>query len=133
MYLLDTNILSELIKRKKNPALLKRLREQPAKNLCTTCISVMKLRAGCRRRNDRIAFWKRIEKEILSRVRILPLGKEEALKAGDLIAYLYSKGMPVGIEDILIASVAVTHNLTLITANIKHFNRFPDLLTENWL
>lgn len=65
MYLLDTNILSELIKRKPNSNFLQKLKEVPPDLLYTTVISVMELRAGCEKRTDKDIFWKRIEKEIL--------------------------------------------------------------------
>ncbi len=133
MYLLDTNILSELIKRKPNSNLLQKLKTVPAELLYTTVISVIELRAGCARRQDKDVFWKRIEEEILCRVQILSIGTKEAIKTGDLIAWMFKQGTPVGIEDVLIASVGICQELTVITANTRHFNRFPEVKIENWL
>ncbi|MEW6680152.1 MAG: hypothetical protein AB1297_03885 [bacterium] len=53
---MDTNILSELIKKKPNPKLLQRLKEKPAESLYPTIISVMELRAGSMRRKDKDTF-----------------------------------------------------------------------------
>ena len=46
--------------------------------------------------------------------------------------HLYSIGQPIGIEDIMIASIALGNGLTVVSANIKHFFRVPDLKSENW-
>jgi tRNA(fMet)-specific endonuclease VapC len=62
----------------------------------------------------------------------LPFAYKEAMKAGELIHHLYSIGQPIGIEDIMIASIALANGLTVVTSNIKHFARVPDLNTENW-
>lgn len=133
MYILDTNILSELVKRKPNPNFLQKLKDVPPDLLYTTVISVMELRTGCGKRMDKEIFWKRIEKEILSRVQILCISTKEAIKAGDLLAYMYKKGTPVGVEDTLIASIGISKELTIITANTKHFIQFPEVKVENWL
>ncbi len=64
MYLLDTNILSELIKRKPNPSLLTRLGSEPAHTLLTSCICIMELRFGSALRKDFEKFWQKINTEI---------------------------------------------------------------------
>jgi tRNA(fMet)-specific endonuclease VapC len=46
--------------------------------------------------------------------------------------HLYSIGQPIGIEDTMIASTALCNGLTLVSANIKHLSRIPDLKMENW-
>lgn len=133
MYLLDTNILSELIKKKPNRNFLRELKNKPAELLYTTVISVMELRSGCARRPDKELLWKRIEEEILHRVQILSIGPREAIKAGDLIGLMFKQGTPIGIEDVLIASVGICQDLTIITANIRHFSQLPGVKIENWL
>ena len=55
------------------------------------------------------------------------------LKAGELIQHLFSAGQPIGIEDIMIASIALCNGLAVVSANVKHFSRIPDLRIENWL
>ena len=77
-YLLDTNILSELLKKRPNPHLMVRLRAKPPESLFTSCICVMELRFGSALRRDSEVFWERIASEILSRVSILPLDFPEA-------------------------------------------------------
>jgi tRNA(fMet)-specific endonuclease VapC len=133
MFLLDTNILSELIKKKPNPYLLSRLSSLPIHTLFTSIICLMELRYGSALRADFDFFWSRILGQVISQVQVISLGPEEGLIAGDLLARLRKKGQSIGLEDILISSTAITHNLVLITANIKHFSKIDGLTVENWL
>ncbi|MBI9082153.1 MAG: PIN domain-containing protein [Desulfobacterales bacterium] len=133
MYLLDTNILSELIKKRPDPLFIQRLSRQPPENLFTSSICVMELRMGSALRDDYPVFWKRIEEQILSRINILPIGEEEAKVAGDILATLRKAGQWIGIEDVLIAATAICNRLTAVTANTGHFSRVDGLHVENWL
>jgi len=67
----------------------------------------MELRYGSALREDFKKFWKRIESEIISRVKVLPLGNQEALLAGDILAVLRKTGQLIGVEDVLIAATAI--------------------------
>jgi len=131
-YLLDTNILSELMKKRPNGHVVTRLASLPSQALFTSCICVMELRFGSALRKDFEGFWLRIQEEILSRVNILPLVAEEALIAGDILAHLQKSGRPIGIEDILIASTALNHTCALVTGNTRHFSKIDGLMIENW-
>ena len=133
MYLLDTNILSDLIKRRPNRGLLSQLRSKAGRDLVTSCICVMELRFGSSLREDSKRFWGKVENEIISRVKVLSLGSAEALIAGDILARLRKTGQIIGIEDILIAATALANQCTIVTANVDHFSRIQGLVVENWL
>jgi tRNA(fMet)-specific endonuclease VapC len=133
MFLLDTNIISELIKKQPNPYLLERMKEVPDASLCSASVCAMELRFGALRVPNSEALWIKIQKRILSRIRILPFGYQEATKAAELLAALYASGRPVGIEDTMIASTALTNGLIGVTANTEHFSRIPGMQMENWL
>jgi tRNA(fMet)-specific endonuclease VapC len=133
MYLLDTNILSELIKRHPSPYLIACLTPIPPQSLFTSCICVMELRYGSSLRGDAQVFWRRITEEILSRVNILSLDLHEVLIAGDILAFLQKTGQPIGIEDVLIASTALNRQCTLVSANTRYFTKIGGLAVENWL
>ncbi len=133
MYLLDTNILSELIKKRPNPHLIERLRSQFPDSLFTSCVCVMELRTGSALREDFDVFWEKIYEEILSTVGIIPIGMDEAVAAGDILANLRKTGKILGIEDVLIAASAITHSFTVVTANVRHFSRIKGVTVENWL
>ena len=133
MYLLDTNILSELIKKRPNPNVLSRLDSKPAQTLFTSSICIMELRLGSALREDSVVFWKKIDQEILSRVNVIHMGLNEALAAGDILAALRKTGQIIGVEDVLIAASALANKCIIITANIRHFSRIKGLKVENWL
>jgi predicted nucleic acid-binding protein len=133
MYLLDTNILSELVKKQPNPHLLQHLQSNPSQSLFTSCICVMELRFSSALREDFESFWQNIETEIISRVKILPLGYDEVLKAGDILADLQKTGKTISIEDVLIASTALIHKFVMVTADTRHFSRINRLVIENWI
>jgi len=132
MYLIDTNVLSELIKKNPDSNFMAKLRTTPADALFSASICVMELRYGALKRGNPSDLWTKIEQQIVAKIRILPFSYKEAIKAGDLIHHLYSIGQPIGIEDIMIASIALSNGLTVVSANTKHFSRIPDLKTENW-
>lgn len=132
-YLLDTNILSELLKKRPNPHLIAHLRPKSPESLFTSCICVMELRFGCALRSDSEIFWKRITSEVLSRVTILPLDVSETEIAGQLLASFKKSGRLIGMEDVLISSTALSHKCIMVTANVRHFLRVDNLSVENWL
>jgi tRNA(fMet)-specific endonuclease VapC len=131
-YLLDTNVLSEVIRKDPNRGLLQRLRAVAARDVVTSAVCVAELRHGAARVAHGARLWERIAREILSRVDILPLGEAEALRAGDLLATLEARGEPIGIEDVWIGATALEHRLTVVTRNLKHFRRIPGLVSESW-
>jgi len=58
---------------------------------------------------------------------IIPIIYNVIVKAAEIDARLMRKGEPISLSDILIASTAIVYNLTLITRNIKHFERIKEL------
>ena len=131
-FLLDTNVLSEVIKKRPEPSVLARLREVAPDSVFTSVVCVTELRYGARRRPGAEVLWERIAREVLSRVRVLPFGEKEALRAGDLLAELETAGQPIGIEDVLIGATALAGSLTVATRNVRHFRRLPGLAVECW-
>ncbi len=132
MYLLDTNMLSEIIKKNPNRNFMDKLKAIPSAALFTATVCVMELRYGALKRGSSPALWPKIEQSILPKVRILNFTYKEAIKAGELIAQLHSSGQLWGIEDIMIGSIALCNGLMVVSANTKHFARIPDLMVEDW-
>jgi predicted nucleic acid-binding protein len=131
-YLLDTNALSEVLKKRPEPVLLDRLRTVPANRVATSAVCVAELRYGAARALRPSVLWERITREILARVQVLPFGEAEAARAGDLLALLESKGIPIGTEDVFIGATALEAGLTVVTRNVRHFDRIPGLAVESW-
>jgi len=133
LYLLDTNILSEFVRKAPNARLMDALRRRMPEALSTSCICVMELRHGAVRTPSPTALWSRIESLILKRVSVLEIRTEDAILAGDLLAHLSSAGKPIGVEDVLIGATALSRGLTVVTHNVDHFRRIPGLNVEDWL
>jgi tRNA(fMet)-specific endonuclease VapC len=133
MYLLDTNILSEFTKKQMNINLKRRLGLIPSDSLYTASVCVMELEYGALRRGDGGILWTRIQLEILSKLQILGFGYKEALKAGEILHILHSSGQPIGVEDVLIGAIAMSHGLTVVSGNTRHFSLISGLIVENWL
>ena len=132
-YLLDTNILSELVKKRPNANFIKRLKSEPSQSLYTPSICLFELRFGSTLRDDSKKFWLRIVDDIISRVIVLPFGENEAYLAGDILAGLQKTGQKIGLEDIFIAATTLIHKCILVTANTRHYSRIKDLKIENWI
>ena len=133
MFLLDTDCLSELIKKSPSEKLLDHLENHPADSFVTTSITVMELRCGALRVPQPAVFWGRVDKEILSHLKILPFDQEAAMEAGNILSHLYKKGEPIGSEDVMIAAIAKRYGATVITGNVRHFGRVPGLQVQNWI
>ncbi len=131
-YLLDTNVLSEVLKKRPEPSVLARLRELAPSAAFTSAVCVSELRYGARRRPGAGDLWGRIAREVLGRVRVLPFGEREALRVGDLLAELEAAGQPIRVEDVLIGATALESSLAVVTRNVRHFRRIPGLAVESW-
>ena len=131
-YLLDTNVLSELLRIRQEPTVVETLRAIDSRDLATSSICVTELRFGAMRHPQGADLWRRISKEVLPLVRILPIAEPEAERAGDLLADLAGRGLPIGIEDVLIAATAHVGGMTVVTRNLRHFERIESLRVESW-
>ena len=131
-YLLDTNVLSELVRKQPEQAVLRTLRTISADLLYTSAICVTELRYGAVRHPQGTALWTLLSSEVLSRVQILPVGEVEGQRAGDVLADLTRRGQVIGIEDVLIGATALVRGLTVVTRNLRHFDRIQDLHSESW-
>jgi len=64
---------------------------------------------------------------------LLALDENSLMNFGKFKSELRRKGQPIGDIDLLIAGVAVSRGLTLVTNNTKHFERIPGISLDNWL
>lgn len=129
-YLLDTNILSDLVR---NPQglIAAKISKAGEDTVCTSVIVAAELRYGAIKSNS-AKLTERIGM-ILSALEILPLETPADHKYASLRHHLTSKGTPIGPNDLLIAAHALANNLTVITANVAELSRVPGLRVENWL
>jgi tRNA(fMet)-specific endonuclease VapC len=69
----------------------------------------------------------------LAPMEIAPFDNLAAFHYGEIRAYLERHGKPIGSLDLLIAAHARSLNMTLITNNLREFNRIPGLQVDNWV
>ncbi|MDM8565660.1 type II toxin-antitoxin system VapC family toxin [Candidatus Halobeggiatoa sp. HSG11] len=129
-YLLDTNIISNLVKRPTG-IIFQQITEIGEEKICTNIIVDCELRFGIRKSGS-IKLAKQLE-QILNTIDILPLETPCETYYAQIRTHLEQAGTPIGPNDLLIAAHALTLNLTVVTANIREFSRVPNLKVENWL
>ncbi len=129
-YLLDTNILSHLIRNPSGPV-SERLRFILPETACTSIIVSAEIRFGL---SKGVSKKLKIQAEkVLDVLDILPLEKPVDEHYGKIRVFLNRAGKPIGGNDLLIAAHALALDLTLVSANIREFSRVPGLRVENWL
>jgi len=134
VYLLDTDILSNLLKRAPSTALIARLGTVPLNQQFTSSITLGELLYGAYRlRGDGTALLDRIEGLLQVSGLILPFDVAAARRYGAARADLTRTGTPIGDADLRIAAIALARDLTVVTGNVRHFERVPGLRVENWL
>lgn len=131
MYLLDTNILSELVRRVPDPRVEFRFESEP-EPLFTSVICLEEIRFGARIGPQGNKLWERIEGDVLPHVIPLVFDRQSALLAGDLRAEWKAAGTPVSYRDGLIAAAAKANGLILVTRNLRHFDHVVGLRLQNW-
>ncbi len=129
-YLLDTNVISELVKNPRGKA-AKRIARIGEDNICTSIIVAAELRYGCAKKGSE-RLLKSIE-DLLAEIDVLPLESPADAEYGNIRSELEQAGKPIGANDLLIAAHAKVVNATLVTANIDEFKRVRGLKVENWL
>ena len=132
MYLLDTNILSEVIRTRPTPSVANRFETAVSAELLTSVICLEEIRFGTLIGPPGNRLWERTEAKVLNRLALLPIDRRVALLAASLRAEWKTHGTPVGYRDGLIAATAQAHGLVLVTRNTRHFDHMTGLKLENW-
>ena len=129
-YLLDTNIISHLIRNPSGPV-FDRLKSILPATACTSIIVSAEIRFGlCKGVSKKL---QNQAEKVLEVMDILPLEKPVDLHYGEIRAFLNQVEKPIGGNDQFIAAHALALGLTLVTANVGEFLRIPGLRVENWL
>ena len=129
-YLLDTNILSDLI-RNPHGVIAQRIADVGEKQVCTSIIVAAELRFGAAKRGSR-RLSRQLE-TVLGGMEALPLDAPADGTYATIRARLERAGRTIGANDLLIAAHALALDLTLVTDNQREFSRVPGLRIENWL
>ncbi len=132
LYLLDTNVLSETLRPRPHPNVIRRLLACNSRTLFASEITRFELCFGASLRADAPLFWARIQRELLPLVTWLPVDAQVSAKAGEVAAQQRLAGRPSGMADPLIAATALVQGVPLVTRNVRHFERVHGLLLQNW-
>lgn len=129
-YLLDTNILSDLVRHPQG-RIAARIGVVGEAAVCTSIIVAAELRFGAALKGSpRLTS---VVEGILDRLEVLPLEPPADRVYGRLRSRLQSMGRPIGSNDLLIAAQALALGHTLVTANETELSRIAELPLENWL
>jgi tRNA(fMet)-specific endonuclease VapC len=129
-YLLDTNIISDVIRNPDGFA-ARRIEQVGPKKIFTSIIVAAELRYGCTKKGSP-RLLARVE-GILETIPVLPLDIPADAEYGGIRAELEAAGQPIGMNDLLIAAHAHALGLTLVTDNTREFCRIRGFEVENWL
>jgi tRNA(fMet)-specific endonuclease VapC len=129
-YLLDTNILSHLIRHPGGRA-ADRIAFVGEAAICTSIVVAAEFRFGAARSESKEL--KNAVELILSAIEILPLEEPVDREYAKLRHHLALRGTPIGPNDLLIAAHALSEGLVVVTANTREFSRVPLLQVEDWL
>ena len=127
--MLDTNALSELI-RDPHGALARRLIALDPDAVCTSIVAACELRFGAKRKGS-APLTERVER-LLEALDVLPLDTPADEHYADIRATLERNGTPIGSHDLFIAAHARSRGMTLLTRNLREFQRVPGLTVEDW-
>jgi tRNA(fMet)-specific endonuclease VapC len=129
-YLLDTNVLSDLIRHPQG-IVAKRIAAVGEGAVCTSLIVAAELRFGATKSGSpRLS--ERVD-QVLSALDVLALEPPADRAYAEIRWHLTRQGTPIGPNDLLIAAQASVLGLTVVTANNGEFGRVPGLSVENWL
>ena len=134
MYLLDTDILSNLLRPTPSTSLISKLAATPLERQFTSSITLGELVHGAlRSRARREELLERLGRVLLPNLPVLPFDSAAARRYGEIRAGLENAGTPLGDADLRIGAIALVRSLTVVTGNVRHFQRIPGLGVENWL
>lgn len=137
MYILDTNVLSELMQKEPNQKVVSWLDSIPAESVWITSITLFEARFGLallpqgkRRSSLEKLFKELLEKDLEGRVLLFDFLSAE--QAAILAANRQCNGCTIDMRDTFIAGIALSKNATLATRNIRHFNDLNLNLVNPW-
>jgi len=134
--ILDTNVLSALMRPAADRAVVDWLNRQPTVSVWTTSVTILevwfglKILAPGKRRVLLMGSFEKLINEIGGRV--VSFDSAAANHASDLLASRHRKGRPADLRDTMIAGIVIAHRATLATRNIRHFDDLPVSVINPW-
>lgn len=133
-YLIDTNVLSELRRNAPDPSVVSWFQKRPSASLYLSVLTLGEIRKGIEmlsdgRRQLALRDWLDVDLPTFFTGRILAVDGAVADQWGRIVA---AAGRPVAAIDSLLAATAATHNLFLVTRNVKDFIAMPVTTINPW-
>ena len=136
MTILDTNVLSALMRQIPDKNVIVWLDKQPRTSVWTTSVTILEIRFGLqimplgKRRSLLIQAFEAVLDKI--GYRVAPFDAAAAQQAGDLMASRQKKGRPGDLRDTMIAGIVLAHHATLATRNLPHFEDLAVPIINPW-
>ena len=136
-YLLDTNVISELVAPKPNVNVVRWIESVAPESVFLSVITVGELRRGVEkprdsRRRSKLSEWLTADLLVRFADQLLPIDIDVAHTWGELVASAEKRGIPIPAIDSLIAATAVSGGLTLVTRNVQDFQATGASLLNPW-
>jgi len=137
MIVLDTNVISALMRKEPDKPVVSWLDAQPAASLWITSITVMEIRFGLqtmpkgRRQHALLKAFDLMLKNIIEG-RIASFDTEAGIHAAELMAQRKRAGRPAEVRDTMIAGIVLANRATLATRNTRHFQDLPLSVISPW-
>lgn len=128
----DTDVISAVMRASPPLHLVRRLALLPAEQQTTTSVTLGELLYGAARKKSE-NLERRVRDLVHGALSVLPFDALAAEHYGPLRARLEREGRRLDEPDLRIASIVLSRGLTLVTGNVRHFARVPNLRVENWL
>ncbi|HKO04514.1 MAG TPA: type II toxin-antitoxin system VapC family toxin [Candidatus Acidoferrales bacterium] len=137
MIVLDTNVLSALMRRAPDQQVVAWLDRQPRSSIWTSSVTVLEVRFGLqilpggKRRTALLGAFERVLTELIGG-RIAPFDTAAAQQASDLMALRHRKGLGGELRDTMIAGIVLACHATLATRNMSHFADLTVPVVNPW-
>ncbi len=132
MYVLDTDVVSVLMRGRLPKTAVERLERVPRDRVKITSVTLGELYYGALRTAS-ATKWLEAVSQLRKSLDCLAFDAEAAEHYGELRAHLESRGRRLDDADLRIASICRSTGNVLVSGNAKHFERVPGLRYENWL
>ena len=132
-YLFDTDIITNILKKRPSEKLIKRLQKLNQLNQFISTITISEIVYGAYKTSSPDYHLYNLENILLPNVNIVAFDSKSAYICGKLRAALEKKGNILSFADLQIASIAIANEFILVTGNTKHFERINELNIENWI
>lgn len=130
MFVLDTTTVSDYLRG--NKGIRNRLRQTSSSLIYVTSITKYEIEYGLIKKPKLRQVYRRQLGLLYDAIGYLDFDDDAAISAARIKHQLFSNGTPIGVEDFLIGAIAMSREFTVVTSNMKHFERIKGLKIQDW-